>query len=110
VAIAYLPPTNFNLAQALPNKFFEAVQARTGLIIGPSPAMVELLERHGLGAVAGDFSSAGLRAVLDSLTPELVDGWKRQADEAAEVLSAEYQSRGWETAIGALLAPALDRR
>jgi len=110
VAIAYLPPTNFNLAQALPNKFFEAVQARTGLIIGPSPAMVELLERHGLGAVAGDFSSASLRAVLDSLTPELVDGWKQRADEAAKVLSAEYQSRGWETAIGALLAPALDRQ
>ncbi|NKX49456.1 glycosyltransferase family 4 protein [Arthrobacter deserti] len=109
VAIAYLPPTNFNLAQALPNKFFEAVQARTGLIIGPSPAMVELVRRHGLGAVARDFSTAGLREVLDSLTPELVDGWKQHADQAAEVLSAEYQSRGWETAVAALLDPAADR-
>jgi hypothetical protein len=106
VAIAYLPPTNFNLAQALPNKFFEAVQARTGLIIGPSPAMQELLERHGLGATARDFTTVALSEVLASLTPELVDGWKQNAHAAAAELSSEHQNRGWDEAIGALFCPS----
>lgn len=102
VSISVIPPTNFNLANALPNKFFEAVQARTALIIGPSPAMQDLLERHGLGAVTEDFSAAALRKVLLGLTPEQVDQWKKNAHHAAEELSSEYQNRGWERAIDAL--------
>ncbi|MFD1210960.1 glycosyltransferase [Arthrobacter sp. GCM10027362] len=103
VSVSVIPPTNFNLAHALPNKFFEAVQGRTGLVIGPSPAMQALLERHGLGAVTRDFSAQALREVLGSLTPELVDGWKRHAHEAARELSSEHQNLGWERAIAALL-------
>ncbi len=103
VAIAYLPPTNFNLAQALPNKFFEAVQARTALIIGPSPAMEELLQRHGLGVAASSFSTQSLREVLLGLTPERVDDWKQNAHQAARELSSEYQNKGWESSIHALM-------
>lgn len=106
VSISVIPPTNFNLAQALPNKFFEAVQARTALIIGPSPAMQTLLERHGLGAVTEDFTAEGLRAVLQSLTREQIDQWKANADKAADELSSEHQNRAWERAIAALLEPA----
>ncbi|NKX53849.1 glycosyltransferase family 4 protein [Arthrobacter sp. E918] len=103
VSVSVIPPTNFNLAHALPNKFFEAVQARTGLVIGPSPAMHALLERHDLGAVTRDFSAEALREVLDSLTPESVDAWKRNAHQAARELSSEHQNLGWESAIAALL-------
>ncbi|WP_240691672.1 glycosyltransferase [Arthrobacter sp. CAU 1506] len=105
VAISIIPPTNFNLAHALPNKFFEAVQARTGLIIGPSPAMETLLRRHGLGAVTADFSPAALVEVLKTLTPEMVDGWKANAHAAARELSSEHQIKGWEQAVASLFTP-----
>ncbi|EMY35667.1 hypothetical protein D477_003193 [Arthrobacter crystallopoietes BAB-32] len=104
VSISVIPPTNFNLANALPNKFFEAVQARTAVIIGPSPAMQALVERHRLGAVTEGFSAAALRKVLQELTPEQVDGWKQNAHRAAQELSSEYQNRGWERAVDALFA------
>jgi hypothetical protein len=103
VSISVIPPTNFNLAHALPNKFFEAVQGRTGLVIGPSPAMQELLERYDLGAVTRNFSADALREVLVSLTPGQVDQWKQHAHKAARELSSEHQNLGWERAVAALL-------
>lgn len=99
VSVVFLPPTNFNLKNALPNKFFEAVQARLGLIVGPSPAMVDLVRNYGLGAITEDFSAESLRETLWALTPEVIDGWKRAADAAAKPLSAESQVAVWQQAI-----------
>ena len=104
VSIVFLPPTNFNLKNALPNKFFEAVQARIGLIVGPSPAMVGLVRDHGLGVITRDFSAASLRETLLALTPEAINGWKRAAHAAARPLSAESQIEVWETAIAEIVA------
>lgn len=104
VALNFLPPLSFNHLHALPNKFFEAVQARIGLVIGPSPEMVSVLERYGLGAVARDFDVSSLREVLASMTPELVMEWKQAAHSAARALSAEEQNRGWAEPIAALVA------
>jgi len=103
VALAFLPPTNFNLANALPNKFFEAVQARVGLIIGPSPEMKRILDRHGLGVSTPDFSREALHRVIRELTPARVDEWKQAADRAAHELSSERQVTGWASAIDALV-------
>lgn len=103
VSMTFLPPTNFNLAHALPNKFFEAVQARLGLIIGPSPEMVAILEQYGLGAVVPDFSVESLRSLIAGLTPEKVAEWKRAADAAAHDLSSEAQQQAWSDAIATLL-------
>ena len=99
VSLVFLPPTNFNLKNALPNKFFEAVQARIGLIVGPSPAMVALVEQHGLGAVTADFTAASLRETLHGLTAEKISEWKHAADAAARPLSAESQVLGWQAAV-----------
>jgi hypothetical protein len=99
VSLVFLPPTNFNLKNALPNKFFEAVQARIGLIVGPSPAMVALVEQYGLGAVTADFSADSLRTTLHGLTAEKISEWKRAADAAARPLSAESQVLAWQKAV-----------
>jgi len=44
VGLFLLEPTNFNYLHALPNKFFEFLQARLAVAIGPSPEMA--LARH----------------------------------------------------------------
>ncbi|PTU57312.1 glycosyltransferase [Sphaerisporangium cinnabarinum] len=102
VGIHVLPPTVTNNALALPNKFFDYVQARVGVVVGPTPAMARLVREHGLGAVAEGFDVDAIRAVVDALTPEAVAGWKRAADEAAELLSAEAQLPVWVRAVAAL--------
>src|SRR5262249_15869069 len=37
IGLFLLPPTNFNYQYALPNKFFEFVQGRLAVAVGPSP-------------------------------------------------------------------------
>lgn len=102
VGVHVLAPTNFNNTYALPNKFFEYVQARLGLIIGPSPEMETLLRRHGLGAVTTDFTAAALADVIRALDPETVSTWKRRSADAAGLLSAETQVPVWKAAIDAI--------
>ncbi|KQV06022.1 hypothetical protein ASC63_00525 [Leifsonia sp. Root112D2] len=103
VGVHILPPVSFNNAWALPNKFFDYVQARLGLIIGPSHEMARLLNEYGCGVVADDFSSDALAAVLDNLTPEQVRGFKQSSDAAAHDLSAESQVAIWGAAIARLV-------
>lgn len=106
VSLVFLPPTTFNLENSLPNKFFEAVQARLGVIVGPSPSMVEIVKQYGFGTVTPDFSPDALAATIQSLDRGQIMEWKRAADRAAEPLAAESQLKIWEAAIRALLPAA----
>ncbi len=104
VGLAVLAPTTFNLAWCLPNKFFDYIQARLGLIVGPSPEMVKYVERYRVGAVSADFDAAALVEVLNGLTPEMVDGWKRNCDRHARALSGEHQATIWRDMVDELAA------
>ncbi|MBX3308847.1 MAG: glycosyltransferase family 1 protein [Cryobacterium sp.] len=103
IGIHVIAPTNFNNHWSLPNKFFDYVQARLGLIIGPSPEMRRILSEYDLGAVTEDFSAVALTKVLDSLTVDKVRKWKDHANAAARSLSSETQVRVWEVAIRRIL-------
>ncbi|MFF2274903.1 glycosyltransferase family 1 protein [Agromyces sp. NPDC058126] len=102
VGLHMLAPTNFNNAYALPNKFFEYVQARLGLIIGPSPEMMRVMGPRGFGTAAADFTADALAAELDGLTAERVRQWKSAAHAAARELSAEHQVPVWRSAVEAI--------
>lgn len=102
LGIHVIPPTNFNNRWSLPNKFFDYVQARLGLLIGPSAEMRDVLRAHDLGAVADGFDVASVRRSVEALTPEDVERWKANAAAAARDLSAESQVEGWYRAVAAL--------
>ena len=89
VGIYLLPPVNFNHEHALPNKFFEFIQARLAVAIGPSPEMARIVEEYSLGVIADSFEPKALAAVLDQLTDESIRGYKRAADNAARELNYE---------------------
>jgi hypothetical protein len=89
VGICFLPASNFNQKHALPNKFFEYIQSRLGLVIGPSPEMVRYVGEYGLGIVAKDFTSRGLAQAINELTKDSISGFKRNADAASKTLCAE---------------------
>lgn len=103
LSIVVFPATTFNLEHSLPNKLYEAVQGRTGVIVGPSPDMAELVREHGIGIVLPEAGAEALGRAIARLTPEAVDGFKRAADASAHELSAERQVVGWERAIASLL-------
>lgn len=102
VGVHILPPVNFNNKWALPNKFFDYVQARLGVIIGPSPEMANTLKHYGFGAVADDFSVDALTREINSLEVETVAAWKHAADAAAAKLSSAAQVAVWREAIDSL--------
>ncbi|OSO98558.1 glycosyltransferase [Microbacterium sp. LEMMJ01] len=104
VGVHLLPPVNFNNTWALPNKFFDYVQARLGVIIGPSPEMARVLEEGGFGAVADGFDAPALTRLLDGLDAERVRAWKQASAASARDLSGEEQAERWADALAALLA------
>jgi hypothetical protein len=104
LGISLIPPTTFNLEWCLPNKFFDFIQARLGVITGPSPEMVRFVNQYQLGAITEDFSPQAFTRVLDSLTPEQVRAWKNASNNAAEEVSAEQQVEVWANAVARIAA------
>ncbi|QIK84129.1 glycosyltransferase family 4 protein [Sanguibacter sp. HDW7] len=104
LGIYVLPEVNRNNAMALPNKIFDFVQARLGLVLGPNAEMARLVREHGLGAVASANTAEALAAALDAVTSDDVARWKAASHAAARALSAEEQSGAWARAVDAIAA------
>lgn len=102
VGIHVLLPVSFNHRYAMPNKLFDYVQARLGVLVGPSPEMAALVREHGLGWVSQDFTPESVARTIDALTPESVREAKAASDRAAQVLCAEEQVSGWAEPVAAL--------
>lgn len=93
IGIYILPPQNFNDQYALPNKFFEFIQARLAIAIAPSPEMKAIVENYDLGVVAEDFSPESLAAYIKNLSFEKIAYYKQQSHTHARVLSVEENER-----------------
>lgn len=88
IGVFLLPPANFNYAMALPNKFFEFVQARLAVAIGPSPEMVRIANQYGFGIVSDSFDPREMAARIALLSAMDIDALKLKADAAAQELNA----------------------
>lgn len=115
VGLIIYPPTNFNIIHALPNKLFEYVQARLGVIVGPGVDMREIVEENGIGTAVDDATAERIRTALLSVDAEQIAAWKAAADARAESLSAEVTSEPWREAIAVIVGAepspeASDRR
>ena len=93
VGVFCMPPINVNARYALPNKFFDFVQARLAVAVGPADEMARLVHRHGLGVVSDDFSETSFAEALSTLTPERLAACKKASDAAARELSSETDER-----------------
>lgn len=106
VGLFLLPPNNLNRLHALPNKFFEFLQGRLALAVGPSPEMAPLVRQYGCGVVALDFTPEALAAELNRLDATQIAAFKEASHVAAAELSAERDA----LSIRALVKAALARR
>jgi hypothetical protein len=106
VGVFVIPPTHTNARLTLPNKFFDFVQARLGIVVGPTVEMQRLVEQHGLGVVADGFAVDDVVRALGSLTPDAVRAFKAASARAARELSFETDA----AVIRELVAPLLGGR
>lgn len=103
VGVFWIPPTHTNARLTLPNKFFDFVQARLALAIGPSEEMVGELSRYGLGVVSESFEDAAIISSMEKLTTEKVVEFKQASHRAANELSFEKQAERVEKLLTAVL-------
>jgi glycosyltransferase involved in cell wall biosynthesis len=104
LGLSIFPPTTFNLAWCLPNKFFDFVQARLGVIVGPSPEMARFVDEYEIGLVLPDFEPSSLAAALEMLTAGRVSAWKAASATHAAALSSESQASVWEELVADVLS------
>lgn len=89
--VIFYPPTGPNYLYSFPNKFFEAVQGRLGIIVGQSPSMVEIVEAFGNGAIVEGWSAGDLARTLNSLSAGQIERMKAASDECAAALNSERE-------------------
>lgn len=87
VGVFSLPPDNFNMANCLPNKLFDFLQARLAFAVSPSPEMARFVRTYELGVVSTDYSRDSFVAALRELTPDRVAAAKQSAHRHARELS-----------------------
>jgi hypothetical protein len=93
IGLFILEPVNFNYKHALPNKFFEFIQARLAIAIGPSPEMAALVTKYDLGVVAKNFEPAEMARCINELTKEKIEYYKGRCHQFARELSADENKK-----------------
>ncbi len=98
--VIFYPPRSTNVRLALPNKAFEAVQGRLGLVIGRSPMLEDIVAQYGNGMIVDGWTADDLRDALNALTADDIRRMKAASDEAARTLNAEHEGRVFLSAVG----------
>lgn len=104
VGVFCMPPININARYALPNKFFDFVQARLAVAVGPAEEMARLTTELGLGPVSADFSEAAFTEALAGLDAAAVRQYKAAAHASAKELSSERDEQVERDLLARLLA------
>ncbi len=89
IGIILAPPLNFNYIYGLPNKLYDYVQARIGVLTSPTIEIARVVEEHRLGIGGDDFTSEGMARKFATHTEEHVHQFKLQSHAVAHELSAE---------------------
>ncbi|MFN3998515.1 hypothetical protein [Algoriphagus sp.] len=83
IGLFILEPVNFNYANALPNKFFEFIQARLAIAIGPSPEMSKIVLEEKNGIVGSSFEEKELGEALNAISIEEIQKKKEISHQIA---------------------------
>jgi glycosyltransferase involved in cell wall biosynthesis len=88
----------------LPNKFFDFVQARLGLVFSPAPEIDAQIAKYGLGLITTDTTADALVDALRDISSDDVNRYKAAADRSARTLSSEPDRAIQDALVTRLLA------
>ena len=91
LGIFYIEPTTFNLKHSLPNKFFEFIMARLGVIVSPIVDMAELIDEYNVGLYPEKFDLVELACLLNKLTVDDINKFKIASHKASRMLCFEKE-------------------
>jgi hypothetical protein len=87
VGVFWIPPTHTNARLTLPNKFFDYVQARLAIAIGPSIEMQTLVNQFHLGTISTGFTRDECYESIVRFSADDIARAKAAADASARTLS-----------------------
>jgi hypothetical protein len=93
IGLFLVPPTNFNLEHSLGNKFFEFIQARLAVAIGPNIDMKTIVEKYHCGIISDNFKPESLAEKLNKLGTDEIMNLKQNSNIAAGELCAEVNEQ-----------------
>lgn len=93
IGLFTLPGHSEHNAFALPNKVFEYTMAGLALCVSDLPEMARLVAAHKTGITIPDITPPAIAAAINGLKPAVIDGFKRNALEAARELCWECEAR-----------------
>lgn len=99
--LIFFPPRFSNNTYALPNKFFEALQGRLGVVIGESPEIVGYVRDNGFGLVVKGWTADDLAGAINALTAEQITEMKEAANRAASDFSTRGEGPRFLAEVGA---------
>lgn len=105
--LIFFPPRFPNNIHALPNKFFEAIQGRLGVIIGESPEIVPFIEEYKFGTIVHGWTASDLAGALNKLKVGDINQMKFAAAKAARKLSTIGERELFLSALGIKKGQAL---
>ena len=91
LGFSFFKPTTFNLLNCLPNKFFEYIQARVPVIIGPSPCMMSIVLQHNIGIISKDYTINSMINALSNITFSKISTLKKNIDCITEKFCFENE-------------------
>lgn len=97
--IMVYPPDSENLRFALPNKLFEAIQGRLGLVIGNSPSMTELVGEFDNGVMVDGWEGQDVARAINGLTRKRITEMKNASHACAGQLNSEVEGTRFLQAI-----------
>jgi len=89
LGVFLLPPLTPNHRYMLPNKFFDYVQARLGIVFGSSVETDRLIAQLGLGVIVSGYTGADAANAIRGMTSAQIDAAKQASHDAAGSLSSE---------------------
>lgn len=103
IGLAFFPPNNFNLKYALPNKFFEYIQSRLLVLVGPDSEMSPLVRKYQIGVVTKEWTPKSMAESLLKLNKDDINRLKSSTDIAAKDLVSEKQMKVFRGIIEELI-------
>ena len=87
--VVAIPPTNYNYANCLPNKFFQYIQARLPVISTPIPEVKQIIEQYQIGWVSSSFTTRSLQEVILTASKTFSTINSQKYESVARLMSRE---------------------
>jgi glycosyltransferase involved in cell wall biosynthesis len=94
--IFYHPPHSKNHLHSLPNKFFEAIHAGLGVVVGQSPSMARIVKESEIGLVVDSWTHEALAKAIDSLTTSDIAKFRENSRKALLKYNTDSQKKRFQ--------------